>query len=103
MRTARTSPRSRSSSPSFPAHAQWFNPLQRKEDTPKAAELFPSSRPALAEPGRGWSFDWDAVVGDHELRCRATDETGAVQPLEPPWNYRGLGNNAVQRVSVTVR
>jgi hypothetical protein len=26
-----------------------------------------------------------------------------VQPLEAPWNYRGLGNNAVQRVVVTVR
>jgi hypothetical protein len=52
---------------------------------------------------RGWSFDWDASPGDHELSCRATDGTGAVQPLEPPWNYRGLGNNAVQRVLVTVR
>ena len=52
---------------------------------------------------RGWSFDWQAVPGDHELSCRATDATGAVQPLEAPWNYRGLGNNAVQRVVVTVR
>jgi DMSO/TMAO reductase YedYZ molybdopterin-dependent catalytic subunit len=52
---------------------------------------------------RGWSFDWDAKPGEHELTCRATDATGAVQPLEAPWNYRGLGNNAVQRVSVTVR
>jgi DMSO/TMAO reductase YedYZ molybdopterin-dependent catalytic subunit len=51
----------------------------------------------------GWSFDWTATLGEHELTCRATDVTGAVQPLEPPWNYRGLGNNAVQRVAVTVR
>jgi DMSO/TMAO reductase YedYZ molybdopterin-dependent catalytic subunit len=52
---------------------------------------------------RGWSLDWEATPGEHELSCRATDATGAVQPLEAPWNYRGLGNNAVQRVQVTVR
>jgi hypothetical protein len=52
---------------------------------------------------RGWSFDWDAVPGEGELACRATDATGAIQPLEPPWNYQGMGNNAVQRVLVTVR
>jgi DMSO/TMAO reductase YedYZ molybdopterin-dependent catalytic subunit len=52
---------------------------------------------------RGWSFDWQATAGDHELSCRATDATGAVQPLEAPWDYRGLGNNAIQRVEVTVR
>lgn len=52
---------------------------------------------------RGWSFDWDAPSGDHELSCRATDSTGAVQPLEQPWNYLGMGNNLVQRVDVTVR
>ncbi len=52
---------------------------------------------------RGWSFDWDAVPGEGELACRATDATGAMQPLEPPWNYQGMGNNAVQRVLVTVR
>ena len=63
---------------------------------------------ALAAPiddfaWHGWAFEWQATPGDHELSCRATDATGAVQPLEPPWNYRGLGNNAVQRVAVTVR
>jgi len=39
----------------------------------------------------------------HELRCRATDATGAVQPLEPPWDVAGFGNNAAQRVEVLVR
>jgi sulfane dehydrogenase subunit SoxC len=60
--------------------------------------------PALGEfAWRGWSFDWDAAPGDHELACRATDAAGRVQPLEPEWNYQGLGVNHVQRVSVTVR
>lgn len=52
---------------------------------------------------RGWRFDWDAEPGEHILMCRATDATGAMQPLEPPWDRGGLGNNAVQRVAVTVR
>ena len=37
------------------------------------------------------------------LSCRATDATGAAQPLEEPWNYQGMGNNLVQLVDVTVR
>jgi sulfane dehydrogenase subunit SoxC len=51
----------------------------------------------------GWSFDWEAEAGEHELTCRATDATGDIQPLEPPWNYQGMGNNSVQRIAVTVR
>ncbi len=52
---------------------------------------------------RGWRARWHAVAGAHELRCRATDSTGAVQPLDPPWDVAGFGNNAAQRVEVTVR
>jgi DMSO/TMAO reductase YedYZ molybdopterin-dependent catalytic subunit len=52
---------------------------------------------------RGWSFDWLAEPGGHVLMCRAMDELGQVQPLEPEWNYLGMGNNAVQKVAVTVR
>ena len=51
----------------------------------------------------GWSFDWEAAPGEHVLCCRATDETGDVQPLEPEWNLGGYENNAVQRVPVLVR
>jgi DMSO/TMAO reductase YedYZ molybdopterin-dependent catalytic subunit len=63
---------------------------------------------ALAKPvgtfaWRAWSFEWEATPGDHELACRATDAAGNVQPLEPRWNYQGMGNNAVQRLTVTVR
>jgi hypothetical protein len=28
---------------------------------------------------------------------------GVAQPLVAPWNYQGMGNNAVQRIPVTVR
>jgi DMSO/TMAO reductase YedYZ molybdopterin-dependent catalytic subunit len=52
---------------------------------------------------RGWRCRWQATVGRHELRCRATDATGAAQPLEPPWDVTGFGNNSAQRVEVNVR
>jgi DMSO/TMAO reductase YedYZ molybdopterin-dependent catalytic subunit len=52
---------------------------------------------------RGWKFDWQASVGEHELMCRATDSNGDVQPLEPRFDLSGMGNNAVHRVNVTVR
>lgn len=51
----------------------------------------------------GWSIAWDAVPGEHVLCCRATDESGESQPLEPEWNIGGYENNAVQRVPVLVR
>jgi DMSO/TMAO reductase YedYZ molybdopterin-dependent catalytic subunit len=51
----------------------------------------------------GWSFAWDAVPGEHVLCCRATDEAGESQPLEPVWNLGGYENNAVQRVLVVAR
>jgi len=50
-----------------------------------------------------WRTSWQAARGAHELRCRATDATGAKQPLEPPWDITGFGNNAAQRVEVLVR
>lgn len=52
---------------------------------------------------RGWRFTWDATPGEHELVCRATDAAGNVQPLDPPWDSSGFGNNVVHRVAVTVR
>jgi DMSO/TMAO reductase YedYZ molybdopterin-dependent catalytic subunit len=58
---------------------------------------------AGAHAWRRWQVRWQATPGAHELRCRATDATGAVQPLEPPWDVTGFGNNAAQRVEVTVR
>ncbi len=65
----------------------------------REAKLHP---PAGEHAWRGWRAAWDAVGGDHELTCRATDAAGNVQPLEPPWDLTGFGNNAVQRVAVRV-
>ena len=51
-----------------------------------------------------WTFDWrPSRTGPYTLCCRATDETGETQPLEPEWNLGGYENNAVQRVPVLVR
>jgi DMSO/TMAO reductase YedYZ molybdopterin-dependent catalytic subunit len=50
-----------------------------------------------------WTFEWEAEAGERELCCRATDATGATQPLEPEWNVGGYQNTAVQRVPVVVR
>jgi DMSO/TMAO reductase YedYZ molybdopterin-dependent catalytic subunit len=51
---------------------------------------------------RGWRFEWQASPGRHVLCCRARDESGLAQPLEPAWNVGGYANNAVQRVVVNV-
>lgn len=59
--------------------------------------------PVGAWAWRGWSYEWEATPGDHLLSCRATDETGATQPLDQPWNFQGMGNNLVQEVPLTVR
>jgi hypothetical protein len=59
--------------------------------------------PAGTYAWRRWSARWNAQAGGHELRCRATDETGAVQPLTPDFDVTGFGNNAAQRVEVNVR
>jgi DMSO/TMAO reductase YedYZ molybdopterin-dependent catalytic subunit len=50
----------------------------------------------------GWSFDWDATPGGHELCSRATDAADNTQPTDVPWNTGGYANNAVHRVPVTV-
>ena len=51
-----------------------------------------------------WTFVWEpGASGRYELLCRARDETGREQPVDPPWNLGGYANNAVQRVVVSVR
>jgi sulfane dehydrogenase subunit SoxC len=59
--------------------------------------------PASPWAWRGWRFSWEARPGRHVLCCRASDDAGNVQPLEPEWNVGGYANNAVQRLPVTVR
>jgi DMSO/TMAO reductase YedYZ molybdopterin-dependent catalytic subunit len=52
---------------------------------------------------RAWSYEWEATPGEHVLSCRATDALSRSQPLEAEWNLRGMGNNLVQQIPVTVR
>ena len=51
----------------------------------------------------GWRYQWEAKPGEHILQCRASDESGATQPITPPWDFAGFGNNAVQSVTVFVK
>jgi sulfane dehydrogenase subunit SoxC len=66
----------------------------------RAAEL---AEPAARWAWTAWRLEWDAEPGERELWCRARDDSGHEQPLEPLWNLGGYANNAVQRVPVTVR
>ena len=59
--------------------------------------------PQGAYAWRGWRYQWRATPGEHVLACRATDANGETQPLDPPWDTVGFGQNAVHRVAVTVR
>jgi len=65
----------------------------------REAELWPE---AGTHAWRRWTATWDATPGDHVLSCRATDESGGTQPLEPDHNVGGYANNAIQRVVVAV-
>jgi hypothetical protein len=49
-----------------------------------------------------WNFEWTATPGVHDIASRATDATGATQPLQPEFNLGGYENNAVHRLRVTV-
>jgi hypothetical protein len=50
----------------------------------------------------GWTFEWRAAAGEHEVCVRATDADGNVQPDQQSWNLEGVQNNAIQRVRVLV-
>jgi sulfane dehydrogenase subunit SoxC len=64
------------------------------------AELDPPEGPSA---WRRWSVVWEPEApGDYQLCCRATDETGRGQPLEPRWNLGGYAGTGVHRVEVTV-
>jgi DMSO/TMAO reductase YedYZ molybdopterin-dependent catalytic subunit len=46
-----------------------------------------------------WRTQWTVdSPGRYELLARATDATGAVQPVEAPWNTQGMANTMAQRV-----
>jgi len=49
-----------------------------------------------------WTVTVDAESGPLEIVVRATDSSGATQPLEPRWNANGYANNVAHRVTVQV-
>ena len=49
-----------------------------------------------------WTLDWLATPGHHVLSCRATDETGDVQPERPIFDIGGFANNSTQKIEVFV-
>lgn len=82
-------------------------PVTRVELSTDDARTWTDARldaaPSSPYAARRWFFDWrPGDRGPYVLAARATDQSGAVQPLEPVWNLRGYGNNAVQRIGVTI-
>jgi DMSO/TMAO reductase YedYZ molybdopterin-dependent catalytic subunit len=69
--------------------ASWHSAKLSKEDFPSAWRL--------------WRFDWEPKsLGYHLLMCRATDQSGAKQPIEAAWNPSGYLWNSVDRLGVMV-
>jgi hypothetical protein len=52
---------------------------------------------------RDFSTAWQDTPGLAQLRVRATDATGRVQPLEPVTSLGGFTNNAAEAVLALVR
>ena len=52
---------------------------------------------------RLFRFAFDAKPGKLRIGSRATDTTGAVQPVEPVWNPSGYLYNAIELVDVEVK
>lgn len=60
-------------------------------------------KPTAPNAWQAWRYRWLATEpGPRELGCRAWDTNGNVQPIEPYWTARGMGNNQVHRVRVIV-
>jgi hypothetical protein len=60
--------------------------------------------PAEPYTWRRWEHLWEALTpGGFTLESRALDDMGHVQPESAIWNRFGYANNAIERVSVTVR
>lgn len=82
-------------------------PIERVEFSPDGGTTWTD---AVLGPDEGrwawrrWTCRWTAEEpGPAQLCCRASDASGAVQPLEQPWNRQGMANNVVQRVDIFVR
>lgn len=50
-----------------------------------------------------WSYKWEAQKeGEYTIKSKATDSLGDVQPIEPFWNRKGYGYNAIDSIKVKV-
>jgi DMSO/TMAO reductase YedYZ molybdopterin-dependent catalytic subunit len=50
-----------------------------------------------------WTFEWNAAEKNtYTIMSKATDSYGQTQPLNPFWNRKGYGYNAVDRIKVKV-
>ena len=61
----------------------------------------------LGEPEQHRWQRWELPTGfgrpgQVSIAARATDANGGTQPDQPVWNRQGYGNNAIQRVTVTI-
>lgn len=49
-----------------------------------------------------WACTAPVEPGPVEIVARATDDSGATQPLEPRWNANGYANNVTHRITIEV-
>ncbi len=76
-------------------------PISGHGEVWRPARLFPAlSRHTWTH----WEFPCEFPrPGFYVVRARATDENGNCQPIQAPWNFRGVGNNSVHEIPVEVR
>ncbi|PGY09310.1 sulfite oxidase [Bacillus sp. AFS031507] len=50
-----------------------------------------------------WKYKWDALnEGEYTIKSKATDSLGNIQPLDPMWNRKGYGYNAIDCIKVKI-
>jgi DMSO/TMAO reductase YedYZ molybdopterin-dependent catalytic subunit len=59
--------------------------------------------PNIAAAWARWDFDWEAKPGKHNIRVRAADEKGNVQPDKVSFNEQGYLYNAVVEHPIEVK
>jgi DMSO/TMAO reductase YedYZ molybdopterin-dependent catalytic subunit len=52
---------------------------------------------------RLWEYEWKPAPGVYRLATRATDSTGAAQPVQVEWNAKGYANNRIRVIQVEIR
>jgi DMSO/TMAO reductase YedYZ molybdopterin-dependent catalytic subunit len=60
--------------------------------------------PAPSDTWHEWQTTWTPpAAGEFELRARATDAAGNLQPDRAPWNRLGYRNNSIRPVRVRIK